>query len=117
MTGRPVALVIDESAEVCAVVRAMLTLKGFDVVEAHDPASAAEALKGAEFATIFLDMKMPHDGTALLDYIAASYPDLLPKVIVMMPFIHPTVCATLTKPLDLDELSSVITSFALNPVV
>ncbi len=45
MTGRPVVLVIDDSAEVRSVIGAVLERKGFDMVEAQDPPSAVEALK------------------------------------------------------------------------
>ena len=110
MTGRPVVLVIDDSAEVRSVIGAVLQRKGFDIVEAHDPPSAIEALKSGTFATIFLDLKMPHDGVAMLDYIGESLPELLPKVIVLLPPVGHDVRAVLSKPLDLAELARVVTS-------
>jgi CheY-like chemotaxis protein len=108
MTGRPVVLVIDDSAEVRTVVSAVLATKGFDTVEAGDPATAVEALKGAHYALIMLDMKMPHDGKAMLDFIGETYPELLPRVILFVPLIEPKVRAVLSKPLDIEELAGVI---------
>lgn len=108
MSGLPAVLVIDHSAEVRTVIRALLTKKGFDTVEAPDPPSAVEALKNGTFAMILLDIKMPHDGVALLDYIGQSLPHLLPKLIIFLPFIDQNVCAVLPKPLDIEQLSRAI---------
>ncbi len=110
MTGRPVVLVIDDSAEVRSVIGAVLERKGFDMVEAQDPPSAVEALKNGTFVTILLDMKMPHDGVAMLDYIGDSLPELLPKVIVLLPPVGQRVCAVLSKPIDIFELARAVTS-------
>jgi CheY-like chemotaxis protein len=78
------ALLVDDEAQVRAVVRQMLTVLGFEVVEAADGAEAIQIVSGdhGEFVVAVLDMTMPRMGGA--ETLAALRPlrPALPVVLV-----------------------------------
>lgn len=63
-TGRPVVLVIDDEADLLALVRAVLTRDGFDVVAESSGADAIATFRRIhdELAAVVLDLSMPDMG-------------------------------------------------------
>ena len=97
-------LLVDDDEDVRTVLRELLELEGYDVVEAHHGQHALQVLTRCRPCVLVLDMMMPvMDGWRFLDEVRAR-PELaqnLPIVVVSasrtLPA-GPPVCASLTKP-------------------
>jgi len=69
-------LVIDDEADIRALLRIILTKAGYEVLEAEDGAGLAKALKGPQPDLALLDLKLPDaDGLDLLPIIKKAWPD------------------------------------------
>lgn len=63
-------LVVDDDAPIRQLVGTVLRREGFHVDQAHDGQEAIEALQGAKYDAIVLDLMMPRvSGYEVLDYI------------------------------------------------
>jgi two-component system response regulator HydG len=69
-------LVIDDEADIRALLRIILTKAGYDVLESEDGAGLEKALKGPQPDLALLDLKLPDaDGLDLLPKIKKTWPD------------------------------------------
>jgi two-component system response regulator HydG len=57
--GQPLVLVVDDDADLCATLWDLLRERSYRVGIAHDPARAAEQLRGARFQVVLIDMRLP----------------------------------------------------------
>ncbi|HEX2832524.1 MAG TPA: response regulator [Thermoanaerobaculia bacterium] len=113
MTDRPGVLIIDGSAEYRTVFTAILATQGYEVVQAHDASAAVEALALRSFAVILLDLKMPHNGIAFLDYLGQSMPQLLSRTIVFVPWVNRSIWGVMSKPFRPEDLMKTVSACAL----
>lgn len=97
-------LVVDESPEYRALVSAVLSTQGYNVAQADDASSAIEQLGKREFSAVILDLKMPHNGVALIDYLGDTMPQVLLRTIAFVPWVDRPIWAVLPKPFKVDEL-------------
>jgi len=105
-------LVIDGSSEYRTLISAVLVAQGHEVFEAADASEAVEQLGRREYVAILMDLKMPHDGVSLLDYLGASMPQVLARTIVFVPWVNKPIWGTLTKPFRVDALLNAVTACA-----
>ena len=112
MSDHSGVLVIDGSSEYRTFVSALLTSRGYEVVQAADASAAVEALGRRNFAVILLDLKMPHDGVALIDYIGDAMPHLLRRTIALIPWQHRPIWGVLSKPLGPDDVTRSVAACA-----
>lgn len=69
-------LVIDDEADIRALLRIILTKAGYEVLETEDGAGLEKALKGPQPDLALLDLKLPDaDGLDLLPKIKKAWPD------------------------------------------
>lgn len=59
MAGSPRVLIVDDDAEMRALLLDVLGRDGYEVVEARDGAEAVVALRAGEFEVILMDKNMP----------------------------------------------------------
>src|SRR5437867_1092004 len=110
--GRGRVLVVDDDADVCALLEARLAGRGFEVAWTTSAAAALDSLAGAEVDAILTDIQMARmSGLELCERIAASRPDL--PVVVMTAFgtLEAAIAAIragaydfVTKPVEIDAL-------------
>lgn len=80
---RPLVLLADDNDATCALVAAILQ-RDFALDIATDGFEAIEKLRVREYASILLDLRMPHvDGFGVLDFLTAERPELLGRVLVL----------------------------------
>jgi CheY-like chemotaxis protein len=101
-------LIVDDNEHARTFAASVLARAGYAVTEAGDPALAVEALEGKPFSAIILDLKMPHDGVSMLDYIGENLPDLLPRTIILTAPVNRTVWGALTKPFQPEPLLAAV---------
>src|SRR5215467_12382254 len=78
-------LVVDDDPDVCALLQARLTGRGFDVRWMTSPEAALEHLENANVDVVVTDVKMAElDGLELCERVAHRRPDV--PVIVMTAF-------------------------------
>jgi len=78
-------LVVDDDQTMCAMLRANLTRRGFEVVTSGVPSEAFERLRAEDFDVVVTDINMPGmNGLALCERIVADRPDV--PVVVMTAF-------------------------------
>ena len=66
-------LIIDDDAELCALLTEFLAREGFSVVAEHDGAKGLELALAGNFALVVLDLMLPSiDGFALLKQLRAA---------------------------------------------
>ena len=69
-------LVVDDEADIRALLRIILTRAGFDILEAADGAELSAALNGPQPDLTLLDLQLPDsDGLTLLPQIKKAWPD------------------------------------------
>ena len=105
-------LVVDDDTDVCTLLQARLTARGFDVHWMTSPAAALEHLENADVHVVITDVKMAElDGLELCERVAHRRPDV--PVIVMTAFgtIETAIAAIrrgaydfITKPIAIDPL-------------
>ncbi len=73
MTKRPLAIVIEDEADLATIFSEALKAGGFDTEVIFDGAQALERLEVLEPQVIILDLHLPHvDGREILRYIRAD---------------------------------------------
>jgi DNA-binding NtrC family response regulator len=73
---RTLILVVDDEADIRALLQIILTKAGFDVLEAADGAELSAALNGPQPDLTLLDLQLPDsDGLTLLPQIKKAWPD------------------------------------------
>jgi len=111
-------LVVDDNAETSAALVAVLQLRGYETVAAHDGLDALAQLRdGLRPSLILLDWMMPNlDGRGFLEKVAADGNlKSIPVVIysaVGGRFLARDVAATLPKSADPEMLLDVVARFA-----
>jgi two-component system NtrC family sensor kinase len=77
-------LVVDDEAEVLAVLEEALARDGHRVVTAPDGAAALELLRAGQFDAVLCDLRMPGlDGLGLARELQAVHPDLAARLLLM----------------------------------
>ena len=114
-------LVIDDDADIRAVVTMLFEHRGFEVDELADGIDAVNLRK--DYDVILLDLNMPvFDGERLVDYWALTDPARLERVIVLSGYSRfaggrqLTAFATIRKPFDTQELVEVVERCLKNEV-
>jgi CheY-like chemotaxis protein len=117
MTATRAALVIDDDPDIASLLRVLLETRGFEVDTLADGIEALDLPR--VYDVILLDLKMPvFDGERLTDYWELTKPDILRRVIVLSGYSGWTrgrqlsTFATVKKPIDLDNLLSVVDACA-----
>jgi DNA-binding NtrC family response regulator len=112
----PTVLVVDDEADLRAVVAESLTAEGFAVAQAADAAEAIERLKGFAYDAVVIDLRLPDaDGMDVLDAALTRYPDVLAVMVTGFGGVAEAVAAMkrgavdfLIKPFQLAQLSRVL---------
>jgi CheY-like chemotaxis protein len=114
---KPQVLLVDDNEATCTLVTALLH-RDFQVESAADGLQAIEHLKSKTYATILLDLRMPHlDGYGVLDYLLAHDPAAIRSVIVLTASLakkemnrvaNYEVWAVVAKPFDVEALLGVV---------
>lgn len=114
---KPLVLVADDNEATCTLLTALLRTE-FDVEVAHDGREAIHKLKSRQYAAVLVDLLMPvSDGYAVLDFLRAERPEVLPRVLVLTASIgarqmervgeYP-ICRVITKPFEVDALFNAV---------
>jgi DNA-binding response OmpR family regulator len=117
MTEKLPVLVVDDNAETCTLLTALLQ-RDFAVEIATDGNDAIEHLRTRRYSAILLDLRMPeYDGFTVLEFLQESQADVLARVIVMtaLPLEREitraqnfNICAVIPKPFDIEALLSAV---------
>ena len=113
-------LVVDDEADMRKSLRLVLTIAGYDVVEAENGEKAIEVIKSAEYAhmidTIICDIYMPKmNGLEAIAYFRAQFPSV--PVIVLTGqtdrqwadlFFKQGVSDYLVKPIEPEKLTAAV---------
>jgi CheY-like chemotaxis protein len=73
--ARPAVLIVDDHANVRAVLTAIVEAAGYTVEEAASGDEAWVALRRRPFGHVFLDLRMPGGGSDTITKMTESYPD------------------------------------------
>jgi PAS domain S-box-containing protein len=109
-------LVIDDEPQILSIVSRFLKRLGYEVEKTDNGTSALQLLGEAPFDLVLSDLKMPHmDGLVILQKVKELYPDTLFIMMTAFATIDSTISALregvydfLTKPLDLNQLTSTV---------
>lgn len=109
------ALVIDPDPSIRALIAAVLRRRGVPTDTAADRDSALHRVRGHHYGAVVLDPRMP-GGDALLRELYSAAPDGKPNIIIATApdafsralARYAGVEAVLSKPFDLDDLSSAV---------
>jgi CheY-like chemotaxis protein len=112
MPESPGVLVIDASAQYRSLISAVLTDRGYEVVQASDASAAVEQLGKRAFSVVLLDLKMPHNGIAFIDYLSEALPLVLARTIAFVPWVDRPIWGVLPKPFQMDELVKTVAACA-----
>jgi two-component system response regulator PilR (NtrC family) len=118
MRQQPTVLIVDDEADLRAMVAESLTAEGFGVAQAADGAEAQERLKAFAYDAIIIDLRLPDaDGMEILDAALTRYPEILAVMITGFGGVAEAVAAIkrgavdfLIKPFQLAQLSRVLSS-------
>ena len=107
------ALVVEDDAAVCELIRVVLEREGFEVDCLRNGASAIEVLKSAAYELMIVDLMMPLvNGMDVLQFIIETQPQSLQRVIVttasprlLESEFMDRICRLLEKPFDVDRLA------------
>ena len=100
------ALIVEDDPNTQRLLAAILAGEGMDVALADDGDIAIDLLSQGPFAVVLLDIVLPRvSGTAVMDYLRATNPAMLERVIVVTGLdvseiraLFPTVRQALSKP-------------------
>ena len=109
-------LIVDDEADLRALVVESLSAEGFAVAEAADSAEAHERLKAFAYDAVVIDLRLPDaDGMELLDAALSRYPDILAVMMTGFGGVAEAVTAIkrgavdfLIKPFQVAQLSRVL---------
>jgi CheY-like chemotaxis protein len=115
----PRALVIDDDSAIRAALSRFFTRRGWVCHEAeHGRAALDQLAESSAYDVLVCDLRMPvMSGVELHDYLAASSPELLDRLLLIAgnvtspevaEFLERTSCPLLTKPFELHELASAV---------
>lgn len=110
MTGRPLALVVEDAHDQAALLRRYLDREGFDVFVAHDAESAIAAFAEIDPALVILDLMLPGvSGKACAELIKARFPDCFLVISSVLDATdYPPADAALPKPITGAEVHAVV---------
>ena len=106
------ALVVEDDDSIVLLVRRVLEREGFSVECVRSGAAAIQLLKVVAYDLLIIDLILPLvSGEEVMDFLEATQPNTLRRVIVMTAsprqlsceFLQ-RVCKILAKPFDIDEL-------------
>ncbi|QPF75573.1 response regulator [Roseateles sp. DAIF2] len=107
-------LVVDDEADLAAMLREALEQAGYEVATAESGRVALELLDTARFEAVVSDLRMPEmDGAALWRVMRERWPALATRMLIITgdtlspaaaEFLHETGCALLEKPFTPAEL-------------
>lgn len=114
---RPPVLLVDDNEPTCTLMTALLQ-RDFIVECVLDGMEAIEKLRTKTYGAVVLDLVMPHlDGYGVLDFLKASNPEMLKKVLVVTAALTSAdvkrvqsydVCAMISKPFDVETLLNTV---------
>ncbi|HEV8660750.1 MAG TPA: response regulator [Thermoanaerobaculia bacterium] len=114
---KPFVLLVDDNEATCTLITALLH-KDFNIEVAADGLEALEQLRTKTYATVILDLRMPHlDGYGVLDFLRDNNPEVLRRVLVVSAALTRAeiarvktydVCAIISKPFEVDTLLSAV---------
>jgi CheY-like chemotaxis protein len=114
---KSIVLLVDDNEPTCTLMTALLQAE-FEVETATDGLEAIEKLKSRQYAAILLDLLMPvADGFAVLDFLRAERPEVLPHVLIVTAALSSRymqrvreydVCGVIAKPFDVDSLFAAV---------
>lgn len=102
----PRALVVEDDSRTREALRSIIESEGFEVDTSDNGETAIQQLSNARYALVVLDVVLPKiSGTAVMEHIRVTNPDLLQNVIVVTGLevteirqLFPTVFQALGKP-------------------
>jgi two-component system response regulator PilR (NtrC family) len=111
-------LIVDDEADLRAMVSESLSAEGYAVAEAVSGEDARERLRAFAYDAVIIDLRLPDaDGLDILDAALARYPEILAVMITGFGGVAEAVAAMkrgavdfLIKPFQLAQLSRVLTS-------
>lgn len=114
MTTRPLALVVEDSADQTALLKRYLDREGFDVFAAADAESAIAAFETISPVVAVLDLLLPGiSGTELARLIKTRFPDCFLIVSSVLDVAdYPDADAALPKPIIGAELRALLREVA-----
>jgi CheY-like chemotaxis protein len=112
MTAEKHVLILDDNEHARTFAATVLTRAGYVVTQAGDSAGAMAALGDQVYSAILLDLQMPHDGVAMIDFISGTMPDLLPRLIILTPGVNRAVWGVLAKPFQAAPLLAAVNDCA-----
>ena len=103
---RPRALIVEDDPNTQRLLAAILAGEGMDVAVADDGDIAIDLLSRGPFSVVLLEVVLPRvSGTAVMEYLRATNPEMLERVIVVSGLevseiraLFPTVKQALSKP-------------------
>ena len=103
---RPRALIVEDDPNTQRLLAAILAAEGIDVALADDGDIAIDLLSRGPFSVVLLDIVLPRvSGTAVMEYLRETNPDMLERVIVVTGLdvseiraLFPSVKQSLSKP-------------------
>lgn len=103
---RPRALIVEDDPNTQRLLAAILAGEGIDVALADDGDIAIDLLSRGPFSVVLLDIVLPRvSGTAVMEYLRDTNPEMLERVIVVTGLdvseiraLFPTVRQSLSKP-------------------
>jgi DNA-binding response OmpR family regulator len=106
------ALIVEDDHGILRLVKTVLEREGFVVEGVRDGDEALELLKTVASDLLILDLMLPRvGGEAVLDYLDATQPKFLRRVIIttasprkMSKNFLDRICRVLAKPFDINEL-------------
>jgi two-component system response regulator PilR (NtrC family) len=118
---KPYVLLVDDNEATCTLVTALLQ-REFIVEVASEGTEAIERMKTKNYASILLDLRMPGlDGYGVLEYLEASTPDMLRRVLILTAALTERelarvkrfeVCGIVAKPFEVETLLGAVRSCA-----
>lgn len=117
----PRALVVEDDARTREALRSIIESEGFDVDTSDNGETAIEQLGNARYSLVVLDIVLPKmSGTAVMEHIRTTNPDLLQNVIVVTGLevteirqLFPTVFQALGKPVLPARLRATVRNCAI----
>lgn len=110
MTGRPLALVVEDAPDQAALLRRYLEREGFDVFIAHDAESAIAAFPDIDPVVAVLDLLLPGiSGQACARLVQEHFPDCFLVISSVLDAAdYPPADAALPKPITGADLHRIV---------
>ncbi|MCB8043470.1 response regulator [Microbacterium oxydans] len=110
MSGRPLALVVEDAPDQAALLRRYLDREGFDVFVARDAEAAIAAFSEIDPVVAVLDLLLPGiSGQECARLVRARFPDCFLVISSVLDATdYPPADAALPKPITGSELHSIV---------